>query len=94
VLCARDRAKETGLGPAPAPSARIWFSGTTAAGLRVERRPDGQLCTTVPGLAAAQWIVDLSTGRPGQEPLRVHVQDGSDPRVVGIERPDASAVAL
>jgi hypothetical protein len=94
VLCARDRAEETGLGRAPAPSARIWFSATTAAGLRVERRPDGQLCTTVPALAAAQWLVDLSTGRPGQEPLRVHVQDGSDPRVVGIERPDASAVAL
>jgi hypothetical protein len=94
VLCARDRAEESGLGPAPAPSAMIWFSGTTAAGLRVERRPDGQLCTTVPALAAAQWLVDLSTGRPGQEPLRVHVQDGSDPRVVGIERPEASAVAL
>jgi len=94
VLCARDRAEETGLGPAPAPSARIWFSGTTAAGLRMERRPDGQLCTTVPALAPAQWILDLSTGRPGQEPLRVHLQDGPDPRVVGIERPDASAVAL
>jgi len=94
VLCARDRAEATGLGPAPAPSARIWFSGTTAAGLRMERRPDGQLCTTVPALAPAQWILDLSTGRPGQEPLRVHLQDGPDPRVVGIERPDASAVAL
>jgi hypothetical protein len=94
VLCARERAEETAMGPAPAPSARIWLSETTVASLRVERRPDGQLCTTVPALAAAQWIVDLSTGRPGQGPVRVHVQDGSDPRVVGIRRPDSSAVAL
>ncbi|HEY1419043.1 MAG TPA: hypothetical protein VGF41_14130 [Myxococcaceae bacterium] len=93
-LCFRDRAAETVLGSAPAPSARVWFSANTAATLPVQRRPGGALCTELPALGAAQQIVELSSGRPGQGPLLVHVQVDPEPRVLGVQRPEMAGSPL
>jgi hypothetical protein len=92
-LCVHDRAVDAGLPPAPRFSARIWFSPTSYGDLTVERRSDGELCTVLPSLRG-QRIVDLSTGRSGQGPLRVHVQESSDPRIVGLRRPDSPDESL
>src|SRR5215470_14663243 len=88
VVCVVDRAEAAGLGAAPEPSARIWYSGTTGAELPVSHRGDAELCTAIPDLGNAQRVLDLSTGRPGQAPLRIHLQGGDSPRVVGLERPE------
>jgi hypothetical protein len=87
VVCVEDRAESAGLGAAPDPSARLWYSSTTAAELPVSHRGDAELCVAIPDLGSAQRVLDLSTGRPGQHPLRVHVLGGEAPRVVGLERP-------
>ena len=88
VVCVVDRAEAAGLGAAPEPSARLWYSGTTAAELPVSHRGAAELCTAIPDLGQAQRVLDLSTGRPGQAPLRIHLQGGDVPRVVGLERPE------
>jgi hypothetical protein len=93
TLCVHDRAVDAGLPAAPRFSARIWFSPTSYGDLTVERRSDGELCTVLPSLRG-QRIVDLSTGRSGQGPLRVHVQESSDPRIVGLRRPDSPDESL
>jgi len=93
-LCLRDRAEESVLGPPPAPSAQVWFSTTTAAVVPLHRRPGGELCAEVPAIGPAQLIFELSTGRPGQGPLRVHVETAPEPRVVGLQRPDGAGTPL
>lgn len=94
TLCVRDRAVDGGVTPAPSFSARIWFSKTMVGDLRVERRSDGELCTLLPHMGPGQLIVDLSTGRPGQGPLRVHLQVASPARIVGLRRPESAEEAL
>jgi hypothetical protein len=94
TLCVRDRAAEAGVPPAPGFSARIWFSETMVGDLPVERRGNGELCTRLPPLGPGQRVVDLSTGRPGQGPLRVHVQESSPARVVGLRRPESAEMPL
>jgi len=88
VVCVEDRAENAGLGPAPGPSAKLWYSSTTAAALPVSRHGLGQLCTAVPDPGNEQRVLDISTGRPGQPPVRIHLQGGESVRVVGLERPD------
>ena len=44
------------------------------------------LAMTLAQLGVGSTVVDIETGRPGQAPLRVHLQDGV--RVVGLERPE------
>ncbi|HET6981499.1 MAG TPA: hypothetical protein VFI53_05120 [Myxococcaceae bacterium] len=87
VVCVEDRAEGAGLGAAPEPSARLWFSSTTAGVLPVSRRGDARLCIAIPDLGNEQRVLDVSTGRPGQGPLRIHLLGGESPRVVGLERP-------
>src|SRR5262249_27617912 len=87
VVCVDDRAESVGLGPAPEPSAKLWYSSTTAAVLPVSRHGEAQLCVAIPDLGSAQRILDVSTGRPEQGPLRIHLLGGDPPRVVGLERP-------
>jgi len=36
-------------------------------------------------------VLDVSTGRAGQFPLRVHLLEGEPLRVVGLERPEDQA---
>lgn len=88
LLCLEDRAESAGLGAAPAPAARLWFSSTTATDLQVSRRGPAELCVSLPDLGAEQRVVEVSTGRHGQFPLRVHLLGGESPRVVGLERPE------
>src|SRR5262249_53740231 len=66
VVCVEDRAESAGLGVAPDPSARLWYSSTTAAELPVSHRGDAELCIAIPDLGSAQRVLDISTGRPGQ----------------------------
>ena len=87
-ICVEDRAEAAGLGPAPAPTARLWLDSRTAAGLDVVHTLPGEICATVPPFGSGQRILDVSTGRPGQHPLRMHVLEGEVPRVVGLDRPD------
>ena len=94
TLCVHDRAVDAGLPAAPRFSARIWFSPTSFGDLPVQRRNDSELCTVLPSLGHGQRIVDLSTGRSGQGPLRVHVQESSPLRVVGLRRPDSPDESL
>jgi len=94
TLCVRDRAAEAAVPTAPTFSARIWFSSTSFGDLSVQRRSDGELCTLLPALPPGQRIVELSTGRPGQGPLRVHVQEASAARVLGLRRPESAGQAL
>jgi len=88
VVCVDDRAEAAGLGPAPEPSAQLWYSATTAAVLPVSHVGEGKLCTAIPDLGNEQRMLDVSTGRPGQAPLRIHLQGGDSSRVVGLERPE------
>ena len=87
VVCVEDRAESAGVGAAPAPSARLWFSSTTAGSMPVSRHGDAQLCIAIPDPGNDQRVLDVSTGRPGQGPLRIHLLGGESPRVVGLERP-------
>ena len=88
VVCVEDRAETAGLGTAPEPSARLWYSSSTAAVLPVSPKGEGKLCIAIPDLGDAQRVLDVSTGRPGQGPLRIHLLGGTLPRVVGLERPE------
>jgi hypothetical protein len=94
ILCVRDRAAEAAVPTAPAFSARIWYSSTSFGDLSVQRRSHNELCTVLPALPPGQRIVELSTGRPGQGPLWVHVQEASAARVVGLRRPESADQAL
>jgi hypothetical protein len=94
TVCVRDRAVEAGVPTAPAFSARLWFSSTSFSDLSVQRRNNGELCTVVPALSSGQRIVELSTGRPGQGPLWVHVQEAPAAGVVGLRRPESADQAL
>jgi hypothetical protein len=87
-LCVEDRAEAAGLGAAPAPGARLWLSAGAAAVVPVSRQPPGELCVVVPDLGEGQRVLDLSTGREGQLPLRIHLLEGDTLRVVGLERPE------
>jgi hypothetical protein len=87
-ICLEDRAEAAGLGVAPAPTARLWLDASTAAGVDLVHTASGEICATVPAFGSGQRILDVSTGRPGQRPLRMHVLEGEAPRVVGVDRPD------
>ena len=87
-LCVEDRAEAAGLGAAPSPAARLWRSRGSVAVVSVSRGGPAELCLVVPELGEGQWVLDLSTGRAGQFPLRVHLLEGEPPRVVGLERPE------
>jgi len=87
-LCVEDRAEAAGLGAAPAPSARLWLSRDTSAGLAVSHGAAAELCFVVPALGEGQHQLDVSTGRPGQFPLRIHLLEGEPLRVVGLARPE------
>jgi hypothetical protein len=87
VVCVEDLAERAGLGPAPDPAAKLWYSSTTAAALPVSRHGQDQLCVAIPDLGNVQRVLDVETGRPGQGPLRIHLLAGKPPRVVGLERP-------
>jgi hypothetical protein len=86
-LCVEDRAEAAGLGAAPAPAAKLWLSAGSVAVLPVSRPGPRELCVEIPELGEEQRVVDLSTGRAGQFPLRVHLLGGDTPRVVGLDRP-------
>jgi hypothetical protein len=86
-LCVEDRAEATGLGAAPSPSARLYVSANTAAQLPVSRGGPNELCMVVPDLGEGQKILDVTTGRQGQFPLRIWVLGGDTLRVVGLDRP-------
>jgi len=88
VVCVEDRAESAGLGAAPEPSARLWYSSNTGAVLPISHRGPAELCVAIPDLGDAQRVLDVSTGRPGQGPLRIHLLGGASPRVVGLERPE------
>jgi len=88
VVCVEDRAESAGLGPTPEPSAKLWYSSTTAADLRISRHGEAQLCVAIPDLGSAQRVLDVATGRARQGPLRIHLQGGDSPRVVGLDRPE------
>ncbi len=90
VVCVEDRAERAGLGAAPAPSARLWYSSRTAAVLPLARRAPAGFCIALPDLGAEQRVLDVSTGRPGQGPLRMFLLGGNPPRVVGLERPEST----
>lgn len=85
-LCVEDRAEAAGLGAAPSPAARLWSGGTSSA-VPVTHGGAAELCVAVPGLGDGQHVLDVTTGRPGQFPLRIHVLEGEPLRVVGLERP-------
>ena len=87
VVCVEDRAERIGLGAAPDPSARLWYSSSTAAVLPVSDGGEARLCIAIPDLGDTQRVLDVSTGRPGQGPLRIYLVGGDSPRVVGLERP-------
>ena len=87
-LCVEDRADAVGLGAAPAPAAKLHLSSASAASLPVSRQGPAELCVTVPDLGEGQRVLDLSTGRTGQFPLRMHLLEGEPLRVVGLDRPD------
>jgi hypothetical protein len=90
-LCVHDRAEEAGLGPGPAPSAKVWYSQTTALGLEVDRPERATLCVAISAGPGGYRIVDLITGRPGQGPLRLHLaDDAGQVQVVGVERPEGN----
>jgi hypothetical protein len=80
VVCVTDRAEAAGLGAAPEPSAKVWYSSTTAAVVPISHRGRAELCVAIPDLGGAQRVLDISTGRPGQGPLRAYVQGGDQPR--------------
>jgi hypothetical protein len=86
-LCVEDRAEAAGLGAAPAPAARLWLSRGSVAVLPVSRGGTAELCLLVPEIGEGQRVLDVSTGRPGQRPLRIHLLEGEPLRVVGLERP-------
>ena len=46
------------------------------------------MCLVVPELGEGQWVLDVSTGRAGQFPLRIHLLEGNPLRVVGLARPE------
>ena len=93
-VCVEDRAEAAGLGAAPAPTARLWLNAETVVEIPVVRTGPVELCTTMPDLGTGQEILDISTGRPGQHPLRMHVLEGDVPRVVGMDRPDGDGPPL
>ena len=86
-LCVQDRAEAAGLGAAPSPAARLYVSANTAAQLVVSRGGPNELCMVVPDFGEAQRVIDVTTGRPGQFPLRIWLLGGATPRVVGLDRP-------
>jgi hypothetical protein len=86
-LCVEDRAEAAGLGAAPSPAARLYVSSNTAADLLVTRGGPNELCMVVPDLGEAQRVIDVTTGRAGQFPLRIWVLGGDTLRVVGLDRP-------
>jgi hypothetical protein len=87
-LCVEDRADAVGLGAAPTPTAKLYLSSGSAAVLAVTRQGPAELCVTVPDLGEGQRVLDFSTGRTGQFPLRVHLLEGEPLRVVGLARPE------
>jgi len=87
-LCVDDRAEASGLGAAPSPAARLWLSPDTAAAVPVSRGAPAELCLVVPALGEGQRVLEVTTGRPGQFPLRIHVLEGEPLRVLGLERPE------
>jgi hypothetical protein len=88
TLCVHDRAEEAGLGAGPLPSARIWYSPTTGADLELVHGAPATICVALPAQPTGYRVVDFLTGRPGQGPLRLHLNDDGGLRVVGIERPE------
>jgi hypothetical protein len=56
--------------------------------LPMARGGPAELCLLVPDIGEGQRVVDVSTGRPGQLPLRIHLLEGDPPRVLGLERPE------
>jgi hypothetical protein len=87
-LCVADRAEAAGLGAAPAPAARLWRSRGGITTVSVSRGGPAELCLVVPELGEGQWVLDVSTGRAGQFPLRIHLLEGEPLRVVGLARPE------
>jgi len=87
-LCVDDRAEASGLGAAPSPAARLWLSPDTTAAVPVSRDAPAELCVVVPALGEGQRVLDVTTGRPGQFPLRIHLLEGEPLRVLGLERPE------
>jgi hypothetical protein len=87
-LCVEDRAEAAGLGAAPAPAARLWLNRGSVAVVPVSRGGTAELCLEVPELGEGQRVLDVSTGRPGQFALRIHLLEGEPLRVVGLERPE------
>ena len=82
------RAEEAGLGAAPTPWARVWYSERTAGQLEVLRPEAAKFCVVLPPKPSGYRIVDFVTGRPGQGLLRLHLTDDGGLRVVGVERPE------
>jgi hypothetical protein len=87
-LCVEDRAEAVGLGVAPTPTAKLYLSSGSAAVLLVSRQGPAELCMTIPDLGEGQRVLDISTGRTGQFPLRVHLLEAEPLRVVGLARPE------
>jgi len=87
-LCVEDRAEASRLGAAPAPAARLWLSPDTVVAVPVSRGAPAELCLVVPALGEGQRVLDVTTGRPGQFPLRIHLLEGEPLRVLGLERPE------
>ena len=46
-----------------------------------------ELCLVVPALGEGQRVLDVTTGRPGQLPIRNHLLEGEPLRLLGFERP-------
>ncbi len=89
-VCVEDRAERIGLGPAPAPTAKLWYSSNTAMVLPTSRRAPAAYCIAIPDLGFEERVLDVFTGRHGQGPLRIHLLEGDPPRVVGVERPESN----
>jgi hypothetical protein len=59
--------------------------------VEVDRPAPAKLCVVLPTEQGGYRIVDLTTGRPEQGPLRLHLaEDGKLLRVVGVERPEGN----
>lgn len=90
VVCVEDRAERIGLGPAPAPTAKLWYASNAAMVLPRSQRAPAEYCIKIPDIGFEERVLDVFTGRHGQGPLRIHLRGGDPPVVVGLERPESN----
>lgn len=64
----------------------LWLTRNTLAAVPVSRGAPAELCLVVPALGEGQRVLDDTTGRPGQFPLRIHLLEGEPLGFVRLER--------